>query len=329
MAAAGPIGEFELIARVFAPLAGEGTFGLADDAASLTPRAGCDLVLTKDALVSGVHFFADDPWKAVAAKALRVNLSDLAAKGARPRGYLLGLGLPDEWSLDDIDGLGAGFKADQETYGIALLGGDTVRSRSGLFLSVTALGEAPTGSMVRRGGARPGDAIVVTGTIGDAALGLRLRLDANLRTRLGLVTDEAAFLLDRYLLPRPRVVLAEAIRRHAHGAMDISDGLVGDLAKMASASGVAIVLDPDKVPLSPAAAAAIRGDGTLFRVALTGGDDYEIAAAVPPDRLTSFIDACSIAGVAAVAIGKAEEGDGLRLTSRPELLEGGGSYRHF
>lgn len=325
----GQIGEFELIARVFAPLSGEGTFGLADDAASLTPREGWDLVLTKDALVAGVHFFAEDPWDAVAKKALRVNLSDLAAKGASPRGYLLGLGLPGDWRLSDADALGAGFAADQAEYGISLLGGDTVRSTGGLFLSVTAIGETPRGKMVRRGGARPGDVVVVTGTIGDAALGLRLRLDPDLADRLGLASSEGDFLRDRYLLPRPRTAVASAVRDHAHGAMDISDGLLGDLAKMAAASGVVIEIDPDKVPLSPAGRAAIAADGDLFATALAGGDDYEIAAALDEADVPAYRAACAAVGISATAIGRVGQGSGLSLTSHQDLLDGGGSYCHF
>lgn len=149
MTAEGGIGEFELIARVFAPLAADGALGLTDDAAFYRPRPGRDLVLTKDEVVSGVHFFADDPWDAVAQKALRVNLSDLAAKGAAPVGYLLALGLPKSFSIADIDALGAGLAADQATYGIALYGGDTVRSPGGLTLSVTAIGEVVEGGRKR------------------------------------------------------------------------------------------------------------------------------------------------------------------------------------
>lgn len=329
MAAAGPIGEFELIARIFAPLAGEGTFGLTDDAAVLTPRPGFDLVLTKDAVVSGVHFFAEDPWEAVARKALRVNLSDLAAKGALPRGYLLALGLPDGFTLDDVDGLGAGLAADQAAYGITLLGGDTVRAKGGLFLSVTAIGEVPAGSMVRRGGARPGDVIAVTGTIGDAALGLKLRLDGALAARLGLCGADAAWLLERYLLPRPRNAVADAVRVFAHGAMDISDGLLGDLAKMADASSVAIEIDPPAVPLSAAAAAAVAADPAQLKAALTGGDDYEIAVSVSGTDVAAFLAACAAAGVPATVIGRVGEGRGLTLTSAAGLLAGEGSYAHF
>lgn len=324
-------GEFELIARVFAPLAGEGAFGLRDDAASLIPPPGHDIVLTKDALGAGVHFFPEDPWDAVAQKALRVNLSDLAAKGARPLGYLLALALPDDWRLEDVEALGLGLASDQATYGLSLLGGDTIRSLDRLTLSVTAIGAVPAGRMVRRGGARPGDVIIVTGTIGDAALGLRLRLDPDLADRLALTDEARSYLLQRYLLPRPRTGAAEAVLLHAAGAMDVSDGLAGDLAKMASASGVGIAVDATRVPLSAAARAAVEADPALFLTALAGGDDYEIVAAVPPEAVAGYVNACALAGIETAVIGMALEGSGVIIVGADDqpIDLGPGSYTHF
>lgn len=328
---AGGIGEFELIARVFAPLAADGALGLTDDAAFYRPRLGRDLVLTKDEVVSGVHFFVDDPWDAVAKKALRVNLSDLAAKGATPVGYLLALGLPKDFTVEEIDALGAGLAADQATYGISLYGGDTVRSPAGLTLSVTAIGEVKEGGMVRRGGAQAGEVIVVTGTIGDAALGLALRLDPALSERLGLSAAHRDHLLDRYLLPQPRGALAAAVADYASGGMDISDGLVGDLGKMAAASGVAIEIDADRVPLSDAARAAVAADPRLFAMALTGGDDYELALSIPEMKVEVFLAAADAEGIGAKAIGRVREGEGVSvLGDHPALSDlGSGSYRHF
>lgn len=324
-------GEFELIARIFAPLAGEGGLGLLDDAAVLSPPPGMDLVLTKDALAAGVHFFPDDPWDAVARKALRVNLSDLAAKGARPLGYLLGLGLPAGWTVAAMDAFGRGLAADQAVYGVPLLGGDTIASPDRLVISVTAIGAVPAGRMVRRGGARPGDIVVVTGTIGDAALGLRLRLDPGLACFLALMPDDRAHLLDRYLLPRPRIAAAAAILTHARAAMDVSDGLVGDLAKMAAASGVAITVEAARVPLSPAVLEAVENDRGLLKVALTGGDDYEIAMAVAPERLADLLADLQSCGVAAAPIGRVSAGAGVTVLDargRPVDFEAG-SYAHF
>ncbi|ODN68809.1 Thiamine-monophosphate kinase [Methylobrevis pamukkalensis] len=247
--------ETELIAWFLAPLASDAAaFRLGDDAAALTPPDGEDLVLTKDVLVAGIHFFADDPPGDIARKALRVNLSDLAAKGARPLAYLLGLGLHADWTADWLATFTAGLADDQRTYGLALLGGDTVSSPERLTLSVTAIGRVPRGGMLRRDGARPGDIIAVTGSIGDAAIGLQLRLDAGLSGRLGLSEAAAAHLLGRYLLPQPRSGLAEAVQRLASAGMDVSDGLAGDLAKMAGVSGVRIEIDAGSVPLSEAPA---------------------------------------------------------------------------
>jgi len=329
--ASGGIGEFELIARVFAPLAADGALGLTDDAAFYRPRPGRDLVLTKDEVVSGVHFFADDPWDAVARKALRVNLSDLAAKGAAPVGYLLALGLPPDFTVEQVDALGAGLAADQAAYGISLYGGDTVRSPAGLTLSVTAIGEVSEGGMIRRGGARAGETIVVTGTIGDAALGLRLRLDPALSGRLGLSDAHRDHLLDRYLLPRPRGALASAVAAGTSGGMDISDGLVGDLAKMAAASGVGIEIDADSVPLSEAARAAIAADPRLLAVALTGGDDYELALSMAEDKADAFLAVAAAAGIPAAKIGRTRAGEGIAVQGdHPALADlGSGSYRHF
>lgn len=326
------LSEAGLIARYLAPLAGlPGAHGLGDDAASLTPPDGCDLVLTKDALVAGIHFFPDDPPEAVAQKALRVNLSDLAAKGATPIAYLLGLGLPDGWTEAFLAAFTDGLAGDQATYGIALLGGDTVRSPERLSLSVTAIGSVPHGRMLRRGGARVGDLVLVTGTIGDAALGLRLRLDPELGQRLRLTDADREHLLDRYLLPQPRMVLAAAARQHASAGMDISDGLAGDFAKMAAVSGVAIEIEASRVPLSPAARAACLADPDLFTVALTGGDDYELALAAAPSSAAALVAAGEALGVPVTIVGRVSAGQGLSVTG-PDgtpLDLGPGSFSHF
>ncbi len=326
-------GEDALIARHFAPLAtAAGALALTDDTAFYTPAPGFDLVLTKDAVASGVHFLPDDPGATVARKALRVNLSDLAAKGATPVGYLLALGLPDGWTEDWLADFAAGLAGDQAAFGVSLYGGDTIRTVERAVISVTAFGLVPAGGMVRRSAARPGDRILVTGTIGDAALGLKLRLDPALVGRLGLATGDAAHLLDRYAHPQPRVAAASAVRAHARAAMDVSDGLVGDLAKMAKTSGVAIRLEAARVPLSPAAAAAVAAEPGLLETALTGGDDYEIAVAVPPEAVAAYVAACAAAGVAVTEIGAALEGaPGITVagTDGAPLSLGRGSFSHF
>src|SRR4029079_5409063 len=233
-------GEDRLIARFFKPLATHpGALGLTDDAALLKPPPGCDLVLTTDAIMAGVHFFPDDPPGQLSRKALRVNLSDLAAKGAKPLGFLLSLALPAEVSENWLSAFAAGLKADADAYGCALLGGDTDRTPGPLTISIAMLGTVPKDTMVRRAGAKPGDRIMVTGTIGDAALGVRLRRGAAWKVPL----DEREYLLSRYLLPQPRTAVAKAVRTNASAAMDISDGLAGDLAKLCRVSGVAATVE--------------------------------------------------------------------------------------
>lgn len=327
---AGRLGEFDLIARYLRPLAdAPAAFNLTDDAAAFTPAPGMDLVLTKDMVAAGVHFFPDDPPASIARKALRVNLSDLAAKGAVPIGYLLGLALPADWTEDWMAAFTAALAEDQRTYGIALLGGDTVKASGGLTLSITAIGSVPSGGMVRRMGARPGDAIVVSGTIGDSALGLRLRLGTLDGTPAG---EEAQHLLDRYLHPQPRLTLAGAVRRHASATLDVSDGLLGDLGHITRASGVSAVVEAASVPLSEAARRMVEADPTALASVLTGGDDYEILAIIPEAHLDAYRAEARGAGVPVAVIGRITEGSGppVAVDSHGEPLHlGRTSHDHF
>ncbi len=309
MSGAGPrASEEALIARYFAPIAGEGADGLRDDAARLMPSPGHDLVLTADAVVAGIHYFPDDPPDSIAVKALGVNLSDLAAKGASPRGFLMTLALAPDWSEDWLAAFARGLGEMAVRHGCPLLGGDTVKAGGATLIGVTALGEVPAGAMVRRQTASSGDRICVSGTIGDAALGLRLRLDPAFASSL----DEAAraALADRYLRPRPRLALAPVLRRFASAAMDVSDGLAGDLAKMLKGTGLTATVESAAVPLSPAAGRAVADRPDLLDVALTGGDDYEILCTVPPDRLDAFQAAAAEVGVPVHAIGSVAVGEG-------------------
>lgn len=330
---AGPARASEegLIARYFAPLAGPGADGLRDDAATLTPAPGHDLVLTADAVVAGIHFFAEDPPASIARKALGVNLSDIAAKGAVPRGFLLTLALPDDWTEDWLAGFAAGLGAAAAEAGCPLLGGDTVRSGGPALISVTLIGEVPTGAIVRRHAARVGDRICVTGTIGDAALGLRLRLEAAAPWAAGLDPALKAALADRYLHPRPRLAAARAVRRHASAAMDVSDGLAGDLAKMLGAGRTARVATSE-VPLSEAARRACAAEPALIEAVLTGGDDYEILCTVAPERLEAFRTEAAAAGIAVAAIGTVTPGDGPPRFDMPDGAERvftAGAFSHF
>jgi thiamine-monophosphate kinase len=290
-----PPAEFGLIERHFRPLAGPGALDLHDDAAVLAPPPGRELVLTCDAMVGGVHFLPDDPPDLVGRKLLRVNLSDLAAKGATPIGYLMTVSTPrdtpDEWFAR----FAAGLKQDQQAYGCTLLGGDTTSTPGPISLSLTILGHVTPGQAVRRAGAQPGDGIWVTGTIGDGALGLAVAR--------GRLADTTGYLLDRYRLPQPRIGLA--IAGIASAGMDVSDGLVQDLGHICRASGLAAEIDAALVPLSDAARAA--GNEWLPKC-LTGGDDYELLMAVPSAHEGALQRAAKAVGIAATRIGSFRAG---------------------
>lgn len=276
MAAVDVAGEFETIRRLFAPLAHpEWGRGLRDDVAVIPSKAGHDLVLTKDALVEGVHFLPADPLDTVARKLLRVNLSDLAAKGAEPFGYLLAChwsercGWPERMSFAD------GLRADQKAFGVALLGGDTVVTPGPASFSISLFGWIPKGRTVGRTGARVGDLVFVTGAIGDGWLGLQAAQD-----KLTLEPDRIAALLEHYRTPTPRLEFAGPVRDFASASIDVSDGLIADLGHLAEGGGVRIEIDLELTPRSAAGQAWYDGrvdeQAALERL-VTGGDDYEIA----------------------------------------------------
>ncbi|HEV7259361.1 MAG TPA: thiamine-phosphate kinase [Bosea sp. (in: a-proteobacteria)] len=324
-------GEFELIARHFAPIAGPGGLGLLDDAGLLRPARGYEIVVTTDALVAGVHFFPDDPPASIARKALAVNLSDLAAKGAKPEGFVLSLALPKGWQEAWLKGFASGLAAIAAEGGCPLIGGDTVSTPGPLTLSVTAFGSVPAGRMVLRSGAKPGDLVLVSGTIGDGALGLKAHGPDKPGWVSGLADRQRAFLADRYLHPQPRLALAAALQGHASAAMDVSDGLVGDLAKLLKASGVGAEIDLDAVPLSAAARAAIMADPALAELAWTGGDDYEILFTASEREYPALAAAAEAAGIVLSRIGLVTDAAGVAT-----YREGGkarsfaqGSFAHF
>ena len=271
--------EFDTIARLFRPLAkgAPESLDLMDDAAVISSREGHDLVITKDVLVAGVHFLADDPLDLVARKLLRVNLSDLAAKGAEPYGYLLSVAWPSGADWPARQAFAQGLAEDQSRYGLKLFGGDTVATPGPLTVGATMLGWVAAGTMVRRAGAREGDFVQVSGPIGDGWLGL-----AAARGGLGELSAESArSLAERYRLPRPRVDLDQA---GASACADISDGLLADAGHIGEASGLGVEIDLDRMPLSAAASEwlAGQGDRAAARLALaSGGDDYELVAAAP------------------------------------------------
>ena len=292
-------GEFALIARYFRPLAtAPGALGLADDAAFYRPSPGEDLVFTVDTIASGIHFSPDDPPASIGKKALRVNLSDLAAKGAKPVAYLLSLALPDNWTEKWVGDFAKGLADDQQTFGVSLIGGDTTRAPGGLTISITGIGCVPIGEMVLRSGARSGDLVFVSGTIGDAALGLEIQ-----QGNISAPKEAAGVLRDRYLHPQPRLLLAPVLRRFATSAMDVSDGLVGDLAHICGASGVGAQIDSGSIPLSKAASSIVAGNSEAFARLLTGGDDYEILATVKEATVAEFLAGAQSTGIPVTQIG--------------------------
>jgi thiamine-monophosphate kinase len=322
------LGEFEFIRQLLAPLSAKapGAFNLTDDAASLTVGHGCELVITKDAVVAGVHFFANDRPDLIARKALRVNMSDLAAKGAKPVGFLMALALPDsindEWLNTFVHGLGE----DVTQFSCPLLGGDTVTTPGPLTITITALGEVKIGHMIRREGALDGDILCVSGTIGDAALGL----DVAQGQHNALSDEHKTYLLDRYRLPQPRLTLGQLLANRDSACLDVSDGLCADVGHICEQSHVGAVIEADKIPLSPAAQAALSADPAALDRILTGGDDYELALAIPPNNMPATQEFARKAGVNITAIGRFVTGHGVSVVDgqgRAIALSSAG-YRH-
>ena len=320
-------GEFHWISKYLAPLAGPGSYGLKDDAALLTVPDGKSVVVTQDAIASGVHFLPDDPLDRVARKALRVNISDIVAKGATPHSYSLALGVPDHFQDDDMEAFVSGLAQDQEMYGIHLSGGDTYRSPDRLSIAVTMFALVDQSHYKARSGANPGDAVFVTGTIGDAALGLKVAT-GELECRQG----DRDVLLDAYQLPEPPVAVAAVIAEFATASMDVSDGLIGDCRKLCAASKVGAVIDRAKIPLSDATRDLVGDNPELWTDICTGGDDYQVLCTISADDVDAFKSACSKAGVRATQIGEinSAHSDFVALDIDGELVSiDKDSYAHF
>lgn len=311
--------EFDDIARLFRPLAADApeAFGLADDAAAIPSRPGFDLVVTKDAIVEGVHFLPTDPPELVARKLLRVNLSDLAAKAAEPYGYFLSVHWPFDYPAAHREAFARGLAEDQARFGLTLLGGDTVSTPGPLTCTATMMGWVPGGAMVRRSTARAGDVLLVTGSIGDAALGLQV-LQAGLSG--APILD---YLIDRYRLPEPRVGLRQALTANATAAADVSDGLVADAMHIAEASGVAIQIDLERLPLSEAAAGWLEGqqdkEAALADLA-SAGDDYEVLCTADMGGAMRLALAAEEAGVRLTPIGRVAAGQGTAVLHKGKPL---------
>jgi thiamine-monophosphate kinase len=333
-------GEFDLIRRHFSRPAPPGILGVGDDCALLPTRPGA-MAISTDLLVEGRHFFSDVDPAALGHKSLAVNLSDLAAMGARPAGFVLGLALP-RIDHDFLAGFAEGLYALADRHACPLIGGDTTRGQEGIVISVTIFGTVAPGEALRRDGARPDDDIWVSGCLGDADIALRLLLgDASAGTgTLAQGDDPFPPGVDRSALlaatrralewPEPRVALGQALRGVAHAALDISDGLLQDLGHVLTASGVGARVDADAVPVSPAMAAL---PAPLRRLAaLSGGDGYELCFTAPPGFRSQVRAAAAAAGVPVTRIGQITAAPGLRLVDASgdpiDPLPHGG-YDHF
>ena len=301
--------EEAIIAELWAPLAAgfPGAFGLVDDCAAINPGDGNDLIVTTDAVVAGVHFPEGADAGAIAWKALAVNVSDLIGKGATPLAYLMTVALPPSPDKAWLQAFAAGLRAAQEAFGCHLAGGDTDCTPGPLSVSITAMGTVPSGRMVRRSGARPGDAVLVSGQIGDAALGLKIGGDPSFAGGCGLDSTACEMLVGRQLRPVPHVALAPVVVAGASAAMDISDGLVKDFDRLCNAAGVSGRIDSERVPLSVAAKTALARGGATLGELLTGGEDYEVLMTVARERVADVCSQASSVGVTLTEIGAIEE----------------------
>jgi thiamine-monophosphate kinase len=331
----------EAIIALLAPLTEDapGAFGLKDDCALLTPEPGTELVLKTDPVAEGVHFLPGDAPGDIAWKALAVNVSDLAAKGAQPVGYLMALSFPEAPSRQWLSAFAAGLRDAQTHFGCRLLGGDTDRRPGPLTVTITAIGSVPQGRMVRRAAAQAGCALLVSGAIGDATLGLALAREPALAAAWGLSQAEASYLIGRYRRPEPRLAVAPLLRQYAAAAMDVSDGLVKDLERMLRGSGVGGRLRAGDVPFSDPARKVLAREPERLAQLITGGDDYEVLAAVlgPRELCLEFRTAAANAGVPMTEVGTVgpsawpEHGSGLLIDGpdgRPLAL-GRTGWDHF
>lgn len=316
--------ETDLIQTYLAPLAAgaPGAFGLMDDAALILPEPGTDIVITTDPVRAGVHFFETDRADDIAWKALAVNVSDLAAKGARPLAYTMALAFPEAPKRAWMQSFADGLRAAQTEFGCHLIGGDTDHASGSLSIAITAFGSVPHGRMVQRTTAKAGDHLFVTGTLGDAALGLALHRDAALLSR-ELTSGDRAFLAGRYLRPSPRLALRPLLLSAASASLDISDGLLKDLGRMAAAARAGVKIRFEVLPLSPSARHMIEAEPSFADQIVAGGDDYEILFAVPPDRLQLLRSGASAVPVQITEIGRLERGGGVGL------LDGEGQAMHI
>jgi thiamine-monophosphate kinase len=299
------LSEFELIDRFFRRPARHAVLGVGDDAALLAPAPGCELAVSTDMLVAGRHFFADADPEALGHKTLAVNLSDLAAMGSHPRWALLACALPEAdpgW----LEAFARGFFALADAHAVDLVGGDTTRGP--LNLCVTVLGEVPAGQALRRSGARPGDEVYVSGRLGDAALAV-----AHHRGRVALARAELEGCEAALCRPTPRVALGERLRGLATAAIDLSDGLVGDLGHIAAASRVRATIELAALPRSPAVDRRLAGAerALALECLVAGGDDYELCFTAPAGAAAKLQAVSADIGLALTRVGAIAPGSGL------------------
>jgi thiamine-monophosphate kinase len=322
-----PVDEFERIRRFFAPLAGPGGLDLLDDAGLVDCRAGRRLVVTADAIVEGVHYLPVDPPELVARKLLRVNLSDLAAMGARPLHYLLTTALPAVHGADWVAAFARGLEEDQRRFQVSLLGGDSVTTPGPAALSLTAIGEVAVGMEIRRSGALVDDLVWVSGTIGDAHLGLAVLRGAYSQ----LAPEHRTGLIGRFRIPEPRVELGPRLAGLAHAMIDVSDGLLADLGHICETSNVAARVEVEALPLSPAAKEVVDQQIDLRVSLAAGGDDYELLFTAPASATKAIEELSSGLGLPITMIGVIEPGKGVRVVDsegRAIPVDHAG-YHHF
>jgi len=317
--------EFGLIKRYFSACgaaSGDTLLGVGDDCALLQPPAGEVLAVTTDTLLAGVHFPHNSSARLIAQRALAVNLSDMAAMGATPRWFQLALTTPDA-DQDWLAEFSAGLHVMACEFNCALVGGDTTRGP--LTISITLMGTVPSAQALKRSGAKPGDRIYVTGSLGDGAGGL-----AVLEDKLSVSTEDANYLKGQFWQPQARIVEGLEIRKFASAAIDISDGLLADLGHIAEASQVGAVVELDQLPLSEALQRAVDSERGL-NWALTGGDDYELCFTVPANKLAQCQRLIDEGVLTATAVGQIIDGQGVRCVDKqgaPFEITGSG-YKHF
>ena len=311
---AAPLGEFGRIARFLAPLAEgcPGAVGLKDDGAILSAPDGWEIAATKDMLVEGVHFLPGDLPRDLARKMLRVNLSDLASMGAMPWVYLLSFALPKRCDDGWLAAFAEGLAMDQREYAFSLAGGDSVSTSGPIVLDAVLLGLVEQGRALRRTGAGVGEDLWLSGTLGDGALGLLAAQGA----LPGLDHRDQEALVQRYRLPQPRIALGRRLVGLATAAMDVSDGLAADAAKLASASGLALEIDTPAILLSDAAVEAVAQDADLFERVLTGGDDYELLFTAPVEKRNEINALSQELDVPLARVGRALTGEAVRLLDK-------------